>query len=131
MTFQRETADRNAEVSKKLPRTSSEILEPPPHFKSIKRDTVYKRDFFGEGTAVSRASSSLKKSRGELPSQEKRPSVWPSRSSSVPEPLWLHLTCPWRLPAQWSQGTLTTPSVTFVFCSVVPTTSSLPSPRSI
>lgn len=48
MKFQRETADRNAEVSKKLPRTSSEILEPLPHFKSIKRDMVYKRDFFGE-----------------------------------------------------------------------------------
>lgn len=37
MTFQRETADRNAEVSKKLPRTSSEILESPPPFQEYKK----------------------------------------------------------------------------------------------
>lgn len=37
MKFQRETSDRNAEVSKKLPRASSKILEPPLPFQEYKK----------------------------------------------------------------------------------------------
>lgn len=113
------------------------FLNPLPHFKSRNGGhREYKRGFFGESYYCIR---SLIHCQGEVgstspPPQEKQPLLWANCSSGLPLPLWLQFFhCPLDsvncdLKRMWPHP----PSLDhFIFCSLVPATSPLPSSRSI